>query len=72
MTYLKKSTRQALIIKEMLYAQRFLVESLQNDGEPVHGRSWSEWRDLLTKGAKQLQELGIDIYKIEDTIKQVN
>jgi len=53
----------------MLYAQRFLVESLQNDGEPVQGRLWSEWRDLLTKGAKQLQELGIDIYKIEDTIK---
>jgi len=72
MTYLKKSTQQALIIKEMLYSQRFLVESLQNDGEPVQGRSWSEWRDLLTKGAKQLQELGIDIYKIEDTIKEGN
>ena len=56
----------------MLYSQRFLVESLQNDGEPVQGRSWSEWRDLLTKGAKQLQELGIDIYKIEDTIKEGN
>lgn len=69
MTYLKKSVRQALIIKEMLYAQRFLVESLQNDGEAVQGREWQEWRDLLTKGAKQLQELGIDIYKIEDVTK---
>jgi hypothetical protein len=65
--YLKKSTKQALIIKEMLHAQRFLVEALERN-EPVQGREWNEWRDLLIKGSKQLQETGIDIYKVEEAI----
>jgi hypothetical protein len=67
MSYLKKSTKQAIIIKEMLHAQRFLVESLERN-EPVQGREWNEWRDLLIKGSKQLQETGIDIYKVEEAI----
>ncbi len=70
MANIKKSVKQALIIKEMLKAQRFLVESLNNDGEPVQGKDWRQWRELLEQGAKQLQETGIDIYQAADVAKK--
>ena len=70
MAIIKKSVKQALIIKQMLQAQRFLVESLNNDCEPVQGKDWRQWRELLEQGARQLQETGIDIYQAEDVAKK--